>query len=55
MSDCAIAMSAAISAVVTPIHTTTVSDDVTPLIAPNENNGWTRATRKTPAATIVAA
>src|SRR5207247_1203300 len=36
MSACAIAMSAAISAVVTPIHTTTVSDEVTPLIAPNE-------------------
>ena len=39
MSACAIAMSAAISAVVTPIHTTTVSDEVTPLIAPNEKSG----------------
>ena len=55
MSACATAMSAAISAVVTPIHTTTVSDGVTPLIAPNENSGYTRATRNTPAATIVAA
>src|ERR1700757_3839639 len=51
----AIAMSAAMSAVVTPIQTTTVSEDVTPLIAPNEKSGYTRATRKTPAATIVAA
>src|SRR5213593_2622394 len=48
-------MSAAISAVVTPIHTTTVSDGVTPLIAPTEKSGYTRATRNTPAATIVAA
>src|ERR687888_1784041 len=48
-------MSAAINAVVTPIHTTTVRDDVTPLVAPNEKSGYTRATRKTPAATIVAA
>src|SRR5215470_1724407 len=55
MSACATAMSAAISAVVTPIQTTTVSDDVTPLIAPNENSGYTRATRNTPAATMVAA
>src|SRR5204862_3400084 len=55
MSGCAIAMSAAINAVVTPIHTTTVSDDVIPLMAPNENTGYTRATRNTPAATIVAA
>ena len=39
MSACAIAMSAAMSAVVTPIQTTTVSEDVTPLIAPNENSG----------------
>ena len=39
MSACAIAISAAISAVVTPIHTTTVSDEVTPLIAPNEKSG----------------
>src|SRR5437667_191639 len=44
MSACAIAMSAAINAVVTPIHTTTVSDAVTPLIAPNEKTGYTRAT-----------
>jgi len=55
MSACAIAMSAAINAVITPIHTTTVSDEVTPSIAPNEKIGYTRATRKTPAATIVAA
>ena len=55
MSACAIAMSAAMSAVVTPIQTTTVSEEVTPLIAPNENSGYTRATKKTPAATIVAA
>ena len=55
MSGCAMAMSAAISAVVTPIQTTTVSEDVTPLIAPNEKSGYTRATRNTPAATIVAA
>src|SRR5262252_4897073 len=55
MSACAIAMSAAISAVVTPIQTTTVSEDVTPLIAPNEKSGYARATRNTPAATIVAA
>src|SRR6267378_5659480 len=55
MSGCAIAMSAAISAVVTPIQTTTVREDVTPLIAPNEKSGYTRATRNTPAATIVAA
>src|SRR6478672_1313261 len=43
------------SAVVTPIQTTTVREDVTPSIAPNEKSGYTRATRKTPAATIVAA
>src|ERR1700726_4267323 len=55
LSAWASAMSAAISAVVTPIQTTTVSDGVTPLIAPNEKIGYTRATRKTPAATIVAA
>src|SRR4029453_18541676 len=55
MSACAIAMSAAMSAVVTPIQTTTVSEDVTPFIAPNEKSGYTRATRNTPAATIVAA
>src|SRR5881394_341283 len=55
MSGCAMAMSAAISAVVTPIQTTTVREDVTPLIAPNEKSGYTRATRNTPAATIVAA
>src|SRR5947207_15914832 len=55
MSSCAIAMSAAISAVVTPIHTTTVSEEVTPLIAPNEKSGYTRATRNTQAATMVAA
>src|SRR5437870_4537822 len=55
MSAWAMAISAAINAVVTPIHTTTVSDDVTPLIAPNEKSGYTRATRNTPAATIVAA
>ena len=55
MSSCAIAMSAAISAVVTPIHTTTVSEEVTPLIAPDEKSGYTRATRNTPAATMVAA
>ena len=55
MSACAIAMNAAINAVVTPIHTTTVSDDVTPSIASSEKIGYTRATRKTPAATIVAA
>src|SRR6266566_8367005 len=56
MSACAIAMSAAINAVVTPIQTTTVSDDeVTPLIVPREKSGYTRATRNTPAATMVAA
>src|SRR5213075_2655554 len=55
MSGCAMAMSAAISAVVTPIQTTTVREDVTPLIAPNEKSGYTRATRNTPAATMVAA
>jgi len=55
MSAWAIAISAAISAVVTPIQTTTVREDVTPLIAPNEKSGYTRATKKTPAATIVAA
>jgi len=55
MSGCAIAMSAAISAVVTPIHTTTVSDVVTPLIAPNENNRIDARNEKDPAATIVAA
>src|SRR5438093_10822387 len=55
MSACAIAMSAAISAVVTPIHTTTVREAVTPLIAPKEKSGYTRATRNTPAANIVAA
>src|SRR5205814_9299053 len=55
MSACAIAMSAAINAVITPIHTTTISDGVTPLIAPNEKIGYARATRNTPAATIVAA
>src|SRR5256886_16944326 len=49
------AMSAAISAVVTPIQTTTVREDVTPLSAPNEKSGYIRATRKTPAATMVAA
>src|SRR6266705_1653386 len=43
------------SAVVTPLQITTVREDVTPLIAPNEKIGYTRATRKTPAATIVAA
>src|SRR5881628_345838 len=48
-------MSAAISAVVTPIQTTTVREDVTPPIAPTEKSGYTRATRNTPAATIVAA
>src|SRR5678809_354536 len=55
MSGCALAISAAMSAVVTPIQTTTVREDVTPLIAPNEKTGYTRATRNTPAATIVAA
>src|SRR5438309_9734105 len=55
MSAWAIAMSAAINAVITPIHTTTISDAVTPLIAPSEKIGYTRATRNTPAATIVAA
>src|SRR6266513_2469597 len=55
MSACAIAMSAAINAVITPIHTTIISDAVTPLIAPSEKIGYTRATRNTPAATIVAA
>src|SRR5262252_4707498 len=55
MSGCAMAMSAAMSAVVTPIQTTTVREDVTPLIAPNEKSGYTRATRNTPAATMVAA
>src|SRR5712691_10629321 len=55
MSAWASAMSAAISAVVTPIQTTTVSDVVVPSIAPNENSGYTRATRNTPAATMVAA
>src|SRR6266571_3011987 len=55
MSACAIAMSAAINAVVTPIQTTTVSDEVTPLIVPREKSGYTRATRNTPAATMVAA
>src|SRR5438067_11563912 len=48
-------MSEAISAVMTPIDTTTVSEGVTPLIAPNEKSGYTRATRNTPAATMVAA
>src|SRR6266516_7128419 len=55
MSACATAMSAAISDVVTPIQTTTVSEGVTPLIAPNEKSGYMRATRNTPAATMVAA
>src|SRR5438105_14817973 len=55
MSAWAIAINDPINAVVTPIQTTTVSDDVTPLIALTENNGYTRATRNTPAATIVAA
>src|ERR1051326_1605017 len=55
MSGCAMAISAAISAVVTPIQTTTVREDVTPLIAPNEKSGYTLATRNTPAATMVAA
>ena len=32
ISDCAIAMSEAIKAVITPIQTTTVSEGVTPLI-----------------------
>src|SRR6266404_611248 len=49
------AISAAISAVITPIQTTTVREDVTPLIPPWENNGYIRATRNTPAATMVAA
>src|SRR5207302_9405651 len=44
-----------INAVITPNHTTTISDAVTPLIAPNEKIGYARATRNTPAATIVAA
>ena len=48
-------MRAAIKDVVTPIQTTTVREAVTPLIAPNENSGYTRATRNTPAATMVAA
>src|SRR5205814_10057908 len=48
-------ISAAMSAVVTPIQTTTVREEVTPLIAPNEKSGYTRATRNTPAATMVAA
>jgi hypothetical protein len=39
MSACAIAMSAAMRAVVTPIQTTTMSEDVTPLTAPNEKSG----------------
>ena len=34
-----VAMSAAISAVVTPIHTTTVREGVTLLMAPNEKSG----------------
>src|SRR5437867_11544160 len=55
MSACAMAMSEAISAVVTPIQTTTVSEEVTPLMAPNEKSGYTLATKNTPAATIVAA
>ena len=55
MSGCASAISADISAVTTPIHTTTVSEGVTPLIAPTEKSGYTRARRNTPAATIVAA
>src|SRR5262249_46646970 len=55
MTDCARAISAAMSTVATPIQTTTDREDVTPLIAPNENTGYTRATRNTPAATIVAA
>src|SRR5205823_1947276 len=55
MSACAMAIIAAMSAVVTPVQTTTASEDVTPLIAPNEKSGYTRATRNTPAATIVAA
>src|SRR5437588_10951900 len=55
MSAWAIAINDPTNAVVTPIQTTTLSDAVTPLIALTENNGYTRATRKTPAATIVAA
>src|SRR5262249_59272032 len=55
MTDCARAISAAMSTVATPIQTTTDREDVTPLIAPNEKSGYTRATRNTPAATIVAA
>ena len=39
MSNCASAMSDAISAVMTPMDTTTVSDGVTPSIAPNEKSG----------------
>src|SRR6266702_6382965 len=55
MSAWAIAISAAINAVIRPIQTTTVSDGVTPSIAPNEKSGYTLATKNTPAATIVAA
>src|SRR5207244_5252792 len=39
MSSWAMAMSAAISAVVTPIHTTTVREGVTPLMASTEKSG----------------
>ena len=39
ISNCASPMSAAISAVMTPIQTTTLSEGVTPLIAPNEKSG----------------
>src|SRR4051794_6045568 len=49
------AINAAMSAVITPIQTTTVREEVTPATAPWENNGYIRATRNTPAATIVAA
>src|SRR5437763_9004094 len=49
------AISAAISAVITPVQVTAISEGVTPPIAPYENSGYTRATRNTPAATIVAA
>ena len=39
MSAWASAMSAEINAVTTPVQTTTVSEGVTPLIAPREKSG----------------
>ncbi len=39
ISNCPSAISEAISAVMVPIETTTMSEGVTPSIAPNENSG----------------